>query len=124
MNFVTLTLILLSVSMSAIAQILLKSGMSADSVRLGLTLGGMQTFKAVAGSPAIWMGLSVYVLSTFLWLGVLSKIDVGQAYPFVSIGFIFTMLMGIFILGEPFSLERLSGTVLIMAGVILVARSA
>ena len=123
MNLTTVLLILVSVCLSATAQILLKLGMSGRLVQQTMNEGGLSAFMAVAGSARIWCGLLIYGLSVFLWLGVLSKIDVGQAYPFVSIGFVLTMLMGIFLLGEPFSVTRMTGTLLIMAGVVLVARS-
>ena len=48
--------------------------------------------------------------------------DVSFAYPFVGIGFILTMLMGWLALGDLMSPSRVVGTLLIAAGVVLIAR--
>src|SRR4051794_9877262 len=99
MNWSTVSLITLSVSMSAFAQILLKTGMrSADTVTpdAGIT-------AALLRMPVIpWIvgGLGLYFLSAFVWLFVLARAEVSYAYPFVSFGFILTMILGSLLLGE------------------------
>lgn len=118
-----IALILLSVSMSAVAQIVLKMGMSGTAMKSAMALGGIHAAKAIAMNPHVWLGLCIYGLGTILWLGVLSKIDVSQAYPFVGLGFLLTMAFGVFLLGEPLSIGRITGTLLVLCGVLLVARS-
>jgi len=56
------------------------------------------------------------------WLGVLAKIDVSIAYPFVGLGFILTALFGVFLLGEAFTVIRFVGTCLVVLGIILVTQ--
>jgi multidrug transporter EmrE-like cation transporter len=68
----------------------------------------------------VWLGLSLYAMGAVLWLGVLAKIEVSIAYPFVGLGFILTLLFGVFLLGEAFSLIRLIGTILVVLGIVLV----
>lgn len=123
MTHALLSLILTSVALSAVAQLVLKIGMSSDATRLALQSGGMNAVVSVASNPYIWLGLGVYGLGTVLWLGVLSKIDVSQAYPFVGLGFLLTMLFGLAFLGEQVSIQRIAGTLLVIAGVYLVAGS-
>jgi multidrug transporter EmrE-like cation transporter len=115
-----LTLIFISVSMSAIAQITLKHGMSSPAVQQGLTGGWMQIALTVGTNLYVWLGLTLYGLGAVLWLGVLAKIDVSIAYPFVGFGFILTALFGVFLLGEAFSLIRFVGTCLVVLGILLV----
>jgi multidrug transporter EmrE-like cation transporter len=67
--------------------------------------------------------LALYLFGAMLWLLVLAKIDVTQAYPFVGLGFLITMALGMIWLGESVSSARFAGTVLVATGVILVARS-
>ncbi len=90
---------------------------------MALQSGGMHAVIGVASNPFIWLGLGIYGLGTILWLGVLSKIDVSQAYPFVGLGFLLTMVFGLAFLGEQVSIQRIAGTLLVMAGVYLVASS-
>ena len=123
MNPLIVVLILVSVSMSAIAQTVLKYGMSDSAIKDAMALGGVHIAKAIMLNSYIWLGLGIYGAGTVLWLGVLSKIDVSQAYPFVGLGFLLTMAFGVFLLGEPLSMGRVAGTLMVLGGVLLVANS-
>ena len=119
-SWTVLTLIFISVSISAIAQITLKHGMSSTIIQQSIASGGLQTAIAVASNIYVWLGLGLYALGAVLWLGVLAKVDVSIAYPFVGFGFILTSLFGVFLLGEAFSLIRFVGTCLVVLGILLV----
>ncbi len=123
MNIAVLSLILVSVTMSAVAQIALKHGMSSPAVQAGLGSGFERLVPLVATNPFVWLGLALYGAGALLWLGVLAKIDVSQAYPFVGLGFLLTMAFGASLLGESVSTVRLIGTLLVVTGVILVSRA-
>lgn len=122
MSVSVVVLILASVTLSASAQIALKHGMSAPAVQRALAVGAQQAVSAVVGGPFVWLGLALYGLGAVLWLGVLARVDVGQAYPFVGLGFLLTMMFGVLFLGEILSTPRLLGTLLVVVGVIFVAR--
>jgi multidrug transporter EmrE-like cation transporter len=118
-------LILLSVALSASAQLLFKYGMSRSSMSAA-SAGGPLTARflmAVALNPGVVLGLVCYAVSAVLWLVVLSRIDLSQAYPFVGGGFLITMFGGVLLFGEVLSAPRLFGTALVVAGIIFVARS-
>lgn len=117
-------LILASVALSAIAQIVLKWGMSQKTVQVDMAADGLLRFAAnVLINPIVITGLVLYGLGAVLWLAILARLDVTQAYPFVGLGFIFTMILGYLFLGEPVGFQRVMGTLLITAGVVLVAQS-
>lgn len=120
LSWTILTLIFISVTISAVAQITLKQGMSSSNVQQGLTGGWLDIVIAVASSFYVWLGLMLYALGAVLWLGVLARVDVSIAYPFVGLGFILTALFGVFLLGESFSVIRFVGTCLVVLGIILV----
>lgn len=123
MRLSDLSLILVSVALSASGQLLLKLGASAPAVR-GAIAGGApgERLLALATTPALVGGLMVYALSAAAWIVVLSKLDLSLAYPFVGLGFVVTFLIGVLLLGEPASAGRLAGTLLIAGGAVLVAR--
>ena len=115
-------LVLFSVGCSALAQISLKHGMALPSVQFTLASGGVQPILyAIAGNPFVLGGLLVYGLSAVVWLFVLARLDVSVAYPFVSLGFLVTMALGCLLFGEAFTTRKLLGTLVVMAGVWLVA---
>ncbi len=118
MRIDSLLLILLSVSMSAIAQLLLKMGV--QGVRAA---GAFDAGRAYLFSPLVIAGFALYGLGAFVWLYVLSRVPLSAAYPFVGIGFVLTMMFGVLLLGESLNTARLLGTLLIVAGCVCVARS-
>lgn len=124
LTFYTLALTIISVSMSAFAQIVLKMGMSSDTTRNVLENGSfIQKGFSIATSPFVIWGLGLYFFGAVIWLFVLSKIDVSQAYPFVGLGFVITIFLAWIILGETISIIRLTGCLLILSGIFLVANS-
>lgn len=117
-------LVLLSVACSAVAQGLLKHGMSQPAVLEAVGAGGLPRIAlAVAASPWVAGGLALYALGALLWLAVLARLDLSMAYPFVALGFVLTMLIGALVFNEPVGAARIAGTALIVAGVLVVARS-
>jgi len=115
--------IVVSVLLSAIAQITLKMGMGKYKIVAEHAETIAHKIWLIVTNYYVWAGLSLYVLGMVVWLAVLVHIDVSKAYPFVGLGFIFTMALAYFILGEPISLIRIIGVVQIIIGVILVSRS-
>lgn len=122
-KLVPLLLALVCVCLSAGAQLAMKVGMSAGTV--GSAAGGVgSTYVQALTSPWVWLGLGMYGASAVAWLWVLSRLDVGLAYPLVSLGFVITLVVGVFWLGEPWSWPRLAGAGLIVMGVLLMASDA
>jgi multidrug transporter EmrE-like cation transporter len=119
-----LCIILLTVSVSACAQLLLKLGMKEIDTANGMLSNGISSLLHVIFSPLVFSGLTVYGLSTIAWLWVLSKVDLSIAYPFLGISFIFTLLFGVFLLDEELSAYKLIGTLMIVMGCFLVAKAA
>ena len=123
MTATTLILIFISVTLSALAQWSFKAGVSGERVRAAMQDGSVfDQVLAFALSPPILLGLGMYGFGTILWLGVLSRVDLSQAYPFVGLGFILTALIGYFVFHDNFSAMRILGTLLVITGVYLVAR--
>jgi len=116
-------LILLSVAISACAQIALKAGMASPVVQRALVPGqGFGAILPIAFHPLVLLGLALYFGSAVIWLLVLSKVEVSFAYPFVALGFVVTAVLGRLVFHDSFSAAKIAGTLLIMAGVVLLAR--
>ena len=74
-------------------------------------------------SPNAKRGFALWARRAVLWLFVLAKAEVSFAYPFVAVGFLLVMTFGALYLGENVTWMRGIGTVLVVCGVLLVARS-
>jgi multidrug transporter EmrE-like cation transporter len=118
-------LAIVSISLSAAAQVILKLGMvRIVAARGGVSPGLADTITAALGSPLVWTGLFVYGASALAWLGVLARLDLSLAYPFVAVGLVVTCLLGVVVFGEPSNYLKLSGIVLVAVGVLMVGLSA
>ena len=73
--------------------------------------------------PWVFLGLAMYGGAALVWLLVLSRIEVSLAYPFVGLGFLVTMVLAWLFLGETVSVPRIAGTLLIAAGIVVLART-
>jgi len=73
--------------------------------------------------PSLWFALSAYGLSVVVWLVGLSRVPVSQAYPMLSMGYVIHIGLAWWLLGEVPNAQRVIGIGVIVAGVVLVARS-
>jgi len=71
----------------------------------------------------LWACLCCYVISIGLWAVVLSKVDVSYAYPFLSIGYVVSAIVGYYFFSEAVTPIRVAGIIVICIGVILISRS-
>jgi multidrug transporter EmrE-like cation transporter len=122
MNILTTSFILLSVTLSVTAQILLKHGMSSIAVQSGIKSTLYDAVWTIFTNISVLLGLFAYVASAGVWLFVLSKVDVSKAYPFVGLGFVGTMLFASWFLNEPLTITKIVGTFLIVIGVFIVSK--
>ena len=119
-----LALILFSVALSGFAQVAFKFGVSTAAVRAALAAGSPgPVLLAFAQSPAVVAGLAMYGVGTLVWLNVLARMELSLAYPFVGLSFLLTAVLGHYLFHEVFHAGRIMGTALVIAGIILVARS-
>lgn len=111
-------LILASVALGVMGQVSLKKGMLLSG-SIGLTLSLIK----VIFTPYIFLGLVLYAIAMFLWLSILSRVELSYAYPMLSLSYVFIILASWLIFNEHLSLLRLLGVVFICLGVMMVGRS-
>lgn len=115
------SLALFCVCLTALAQVLLKLGMSSPAMQQAMQGGVASVYGLALTSPLIWGGMICFGASAGLWLMVLGKLEVSVAYPLTALGILLTTLAGIFLLQESVSLAKLSGAAFIIIGVMLLA---
>lgn len=113
-------LALVSISLSAAAQVLMKIGMSSDGVRASSGGPLIQAALTAALQPHVVAGLACYGLSAALWLAVLSRMPLSLAYPLVALAIVLVLIASSALLGETLPPLRLAGSALIVLGVILI----
>jgi multidrug transporter EmrE-like cation transporter len=118
-----LPIILLGVLLNAGAQLLLKQGTRGIGYFDFSWANLVPVSLNAAANPYILAGLASYVISVVVWIMVLSRVDVSYAYPMLSVGYIVNAVAAAYLFQEQLSMARLSGIVVIMAGVYLITRS-
>ena len=112
---------LISILLGSIAQYLLKIGMT--SINLDKKQDITLIIKSLVTNIPLLGGISCYGLSMIFWLYVLSKLELSKAYPLVSLGYVFTLLLGYFLLHEPVNNYKILGVAFIILGVIFITKS-
>jgi drug/metabolite transporter (DMT)-like permease len=118
-----IALILLSVTVAAVAQLTLKHGMNQvvdESGALGLD---GDSLRSVVTTPWVWIGLALFGLSAVVWLAVLSRTTLSFAYPFASLTYVLILLADRFVLDQPIPGLRYAGVACIILGIVLVAQT-
>jgi len=110
----TLVVAFSAIAFSSTAQLLLRLGMLGSA-----NLSVADTLAHAAVSPTVLAGLMLYAVSSALWLGVLSRMELSVAYPLGASGYIIVVLMAA-LSGEQVSPARWAGVFIIAIGVLLV----
>lgn len=116
-------LALTSVALSTAAQLLMKSGMSMPAVRTAMSDGAGQTLMTIFTTPQVIAGLAAYGIGAVLWLLCLSRIPLVMAYPLVSLAIVGVVISSVFLLGETVTATGIIGSLLVVAGVMLIGFS-
>ncbi|MBL8532558.1 MAG: EamA family transporter [Betaproteobacteria bacterium] len=73
-------------------------------------------------NPWILTGLFSAFVASLAWMAAMTRFDLAYAYPFMSLAFVIVMLFGVVFLGESLSLAKLSGTLMVVGGLTMIAR--
>lgn len=119
------SIIVLSILCSSVAQIFLKKGMMDCQCSFALEKSNIiPLISTLLLNPFLLAGVMLHIIALFTWLYVLKHVDVSYAYPFISMGFVVVLIISFFLFNENINATRIAGVALIMAGIILVGRSA
>jgi len=125
-NHLTLNMFLLIVMTDigeSIAQTFLKKGLNLTGIT-SITFANIGEFlSAAASSYFVWLGMLVFLLNFFLWMAVLSRIDLSVAFPVGSTSYIFVPILAMVFLHETLNPLRWMGIALIILGIHFVSKS-
>lgn len=110
--------IILSAIISSVSQICFKA-VANKFENVGLH-NHTHYLKEILFIPLTWVGFIFVFLDVFTWTVVLNFTELSFAFPFCSLNYIIISMSSKFFLKEKVSGKRVLGTLLIMAGIILV----
>ncbi|MDP4030931.1 MAG: EamA family transporter [Patescibacteria group bacterium] len=108
-------LIFVPIILAALGQLILKAGMNQV---------GKFDFVRSFTNPLVLLGLAFYGVSLILWMMVLTRENLSFVYPLVAFSYVLTVTLSRFVLHEPVPSLRWLGLAVIVAGILLVAKSA
>ncbi len=88
--------------------------------RVGLTLqghSGLEAILLVLREPSLYAALALYGTATLLWIWILSRVMLIQAYPWVAVGLVIVPLLGWLVYGERVAPVFWLGVAFIIVGV-------
>ena len=112
MQTTTKLLILAAVALSALGQLLLKSG-----ARHLTGLGRVELLLAAARDPHVVSAIVAWGASTLCWLYVLRVAPLSRAYGLTSLGYVVVPLVSVWAFGEHVRRVHVFGMVLIVVGI-------
>jgi len=115
---ILLPLVFLGALLSAVGGILLKLG----AVQLA-PVHDLRSLLAIALNWRVMAGLCMYFIPAVMWIILLRKVDLSLLQPLMSMVYVITPIMAIFLLNEHVSLQRWLGIAVIIAGVAIISRS-
>lgn len=104
--------------MSSFGGILLKMG-SGEIIHNGL----WKSLQQALWNWKVVVGLSFYVLPSFIWIYMLKKLDISFLQPLFSLVYVVTPALAFMILHENITLVRWIGITIIIFGIFIVAKS-
>jgi spermidine export protein MdtJ len=107
--------LLLAVVLNALANVLVKAGVN----RLD-GLGGGHLLHAALAEPLLYAGVVAFALALVAYAAALSRFELSVAYPLMtSLGLLIVALASWRWFGEAYDARKTAGTLLIVAGVVL-----
>ncbi len=74
-------------------------------------------------NPWIFSGFVSAFVASLAWMAAMTRFELNYAYPFMSLAFVIVMVLGVLFLGEALNLRKVIGTLLVMAGLVVIARA-
>jgi uncharacterized membrane protein len=114
----TRILTLIVILSNVLGNFALSLGMKAQAVA---EASGFMVYVRAFFSPMVLLGVSLLIIWLLSRMALMSWADLSFVLPITSIGYVISALMGKFFLAEHISGQRWAGTLLIMAGTLLVS---
>lgn len=72
--------------------------------------------------PYIFSGFVAAIVASLFWMAAMTKFEITQAYPFMSLAPAMVFVIGMVFLGETYSIGKVLGLLLIIIGTIVTVK--
>ena len=114
---------LVSITIGAIGQLLLKLAARGSGPLVFFGPGALASVGRLASNPYLIVGIICFVSSMLLWVKVLGRAALSTAYPLVSLGYVLVAILSWVLLGERLHTLQAIAIGIIVVGVVLLGHS-
>ena len=72
--------------------------------------------------PFIFVGFISAFIASLFWMAAMTKFEITYAYPFMSLSPAIVFLVGVFLLGETFTIGKVLGLIIIAIGIVVTVK--
>ncbi|MDP3791679.1 MAG: EamA family transporter [Candidatus Omnitrophota bacterium] len=119
-----IALIIIKDTIESFGDLFFKMGTLSTGIS-NVTMANVLEFASrVTSNPWLWVGVILYLANFFLWIALLSRVDLSIAFPMSSLTYIIVPFLAIAFLQEKVAPIRWAGILFIIIGVSLSGRAA
>ena len=113
-----------TISFTVFGQILLKWRLSMLHFTLPDTMlsDKLLTLIKLVFDPFIFVGFISAFIASLFWMAAMTKFEITYAYPFMSLSPAIVFLVGVFLLGETFTIGKVLGLIIIAIGIVVTVK--
>lgn len=114
-------LVFVVLALTIYGQLVIKARALAHSADGATAANELAYLRAMLSDPAVLSGLAAAALAAIAWMAAIEQLEVGFAYPFMALSFVFVPLGAKFLFAESLPPVQILGMALIVIGVTLSA---
>ncbi|MCF8296581.1 MAG: EamA family transporter [Bacteroidales bacterium] len=80
------------------------------------------SFAKLLIDPYILSGFIAAFIASIFWMAAMSKLEITVAYPFMSLAPAIVFILGVWLLGETFTIGKIIGLVFIIIGIFMTVK--
>ncbi len=73
--------------------------------------------------PWVISGFLVAFFASITWAMAMTKFQLSQAYPFMSLSYVVVFILSVFLFNEEVNLYKIIGCAMVLLGIIIISRS-
>jgi multidrug transporter EmrE-like cation transporter len=111
--------ILAAIAFTVYGQLILKWRIATMGPLPTNVVGKVSFLISLLFDPLIASGFAAALMASFAWMAAMTKFELSHAYPFMSMNFVFVLLLSGWLLNEPITFQKVFGVALIVLGTVV-----
>ena len=111
--------ILATIAFTVYGQLILKWRIATMGPLPTNVVGKVSFLVSLLLDPLIASGFAAAFVASFAWMAAMTKFELSHAYPFMSMNFVFVLLLSGWLLNEPITFQKVFGVALIVLGTVV-----